>query len=362
MQLDPVSIKSNQDLSSKSSVISEILLVDLAGSERQSDTQEHDPARIQESIQINASLSALKDCLRARSLLEQQLQKQSSDKLEGAPSKAKKQQKRIPYRSSKLTMVLKDLLDPPEDKEARTIVIATVSPTIADASHTLQTFRYACALNPSLNSILQQDSHSVPKKSTPMSWSIEKLDSWLTEQSHGSVSLLEILPRLQEDLAMKQTDPDYFFNPPWKALYDMTEKEWEDRGGSQALRTVYRGLFIQSRPTVIKAEGLTDAVIETLPLAELSPYQYTRSTHPPVQQPVTAQPESPGLSRSQAKLYSGKDMNRQGSTRRSAPRESAAGTSSEGASKPGKSRAELAMDKLRAQGRARRAKDAQPSF
>lgn len=96
-------------------------LVDLAGSERGNDTKSHNSQRRTESAEINTSLLALKECIRA---LE--------DKKMG--------NKHVPYRASKLTLILKDCFT---SALARTTMIATVSPGASSADHTLNTLRYA---------------------------------------------------------------------------------------------------------------------------------------------------------------------------------------------------------------------------
>ena len=64
-----------------------LLLVDLAGSERAQDTQSNNRNRRIEGAEINKSLLALKECIRA---------------LDSSGSS------HIPFRASKLTMVLRD--------------------------------------------------------------------------------------------------------------------------------------------------------------------------------------------------------------------------------------------------------------
>jgi kinesin family protein 2/24 len=93
-------------------------LVDLAGSERGSDTKSHNKQRRCESSDINTSLLALKECIRAL----------------GGTSK------HVPYRASKLTLILKDCFT---SSLARTTMIATVSPGASSADHTINTLRYA---------------------------------------------------------------------------------------------------------------------------------------------------------------------------------------------------------------------------
>lgn len=46
----------------------------------------------------------------------------------------------VPYRASKLTLVLKDCFT---KENARTVMIATVSPGASSADHTINTLRYA---------------------------------------------------------------------------------------------------------------------------------------------------------------------------------------------------------------------------
>lgn len=79
-------------------------LVDLAGSERGTDTKSHNAQRRGESAEINTSLLALKECIRAL-------------------DSNKNGEKHVPYRSSKLTLILKDCFT---SDCAMTTMIATV--------------------------------------------------------------------------------------------------------------------------------------------------------------------------------------------------------------------------------------------
>jgi len=92
-------------------------LVDLAGSERGSDTKQHNAQRRSESADINTSLLALKECIRA-------LGQKSTH---------------VPFRGSKLTLILKDCFSP----DSKTTMVATVSPGASAADHSLNTMRYA---------------------------------------------------------------------------------------------------------------------------------------------------------------------------------------------------------------------------
>ena len=96
-------------------------LVDLAGSERGSDTKQHNADRRGESAAINTSLLALKECIRALDV-------------------NKRGAKHVPYRSSTLTLILKDCFT---SEKARMSMIATVSPGASSADHSINTLRYA---------------------------------------------------------------------------------------------------------------------------------------------------------------------------------------------------------------------------
>lgn len=120
------------DTSSRSHAVLQILLkepqhqkvfgklnfIDLAGSERGTDRgmQSNVKTRM-EGAEINRSLLALKECIRA---LDQE-------------------KRHAPFRGSKLTMVLRDSFV----GNAKTCMIATVSPNQSNSDHTLNTLRYA---------------------------------------------------------------------------------------------------------------------------------------------------------------------------------------------------------------------------
>lgn len=93
-------------------------LVDLAGSERGSDTKSHNRQRRTESSEINTSLLALKECIRA---------------IDG-------DSRHVPYRQSKLTLILKDAFT---SKNARAAMISCLAPGSLSSDHTLNTLRYA---------------------------------------------------------------------------------------------------------------------------------------------------------------------------------------------------------------------------
>eukprot|EP01034_Spumella_vulgaris_P036162 gene36162-44605_t len=95
-------------------LIGRFSLINLAGSERGADTKNHNRQRRMEGAEINKSLLALKECVRA---------------LDSGSG-------HVPYRASKVTLVLKDSFT---NKKSRTVMIANVSPAASSADHTINT-------------------------------------------------------------------------------------------------------------------------------------------------------------------------------------------------------------------------------
>ncbi|VAH60511.1 kinesin-like protein KIN-13A isoform X2 [Triticum aestivum] len=159
-------------------LVGKLSFIDLAGSERGADTTDNDKQTRIEGAEINKSLLALKECIRAL----------DNDQIH------------IPFRGSKLTEVLRDSFV----GNSRTVMISCISPGSGSCEHTLNTLRYADrvkSLSKSGNSKKEQFSGqfvSSSKESThtsyPLSGEAEETVDQIEENRHidASRSVVEI--------------------------------------------------------------------------------------------------------------------------------------------------------------------------
>lgn len=150
----------------------QLMLVDCAGTERRKDSMYHSKERQQEGAEINASLHALKECVR---LLGTQ---------QKVPSHA--------YRASSLTKILADAFTR-NSSEVRLAVICTASPCATDTEHTVATLRMGMALGGRgneheekqlLSDLLRE--RKAPRLTHPKSWSPEQVYEWVDRLCDGS--------------------------------------------------------------------------------------------------------------------------------------------------------------------------------
>ncbi|TDL21610.1 P-loop containing nucleoside triphosphate hydrolase protein [Rickenella mellea] len=147
-----------------------LMLVDLAGSERYEDLKKHSPALMAQSRANNKSLLALKECVRAKALAG------TDDDVFV----------HVPFRSDKLTLLLKPIFDLESHQHTKLIVIAHVSPLMSDASHSSSTLSYAAPF--SIVAPQQSTNPSSPMSNTnkfddkdPRTWSTEQTVNWVKE-------------------------------------------------------------------------------------------------------------------------------------------------------------------------------------
>jgi len=117
-----------------------LVLVDCAGTERRQDNDQHTSERMRESAEINASLHALKECIRQRGR-EYRVAAAATKNSSGDGSGHEDEEQRqvhVPYRDSPLTRVLQASFTRPGSYLA---AIGTISPIALDTEHTLATLR-----------------------------------------------------------------------------------------------------------------------------------------------------------------------------------------------------------------------------
>lgn len=158
----------------------QLMLVDCAGSERRKDSMHHTRERQQEGAEINASLYALKECIRYMTTKQE------------VPSHA--------YRASALTKVLADAFI--RAREARLSVICCCSPCASDTEHTLTTLRTGMSFGghgaereekEPLKGMLREQRG--PRELHPKQWTPEQVRAWFSDVDAGRyASVLETLP------------------------------------------------------------------------------------------------------------------------------------------------------------------------
>jgi len=142
-----------------------LYIIDLAGSERLSDSKNHSDTRMEETKAINLSLMSLKECIRARTL---------------AGAGDGRSEVHVPYRRSKLTLLMKDVFDISCRRLCSTVVLAHVSPLARDVKHSTNTLQYAAPLRVSVHNTRAAPKYEVDTRD-PANWTREQVSVWVTD-------------------------------------------------------------------------------------------------------------------------------------------------------------------------------------
>ncbi|XP_047447363.1 kinesin-like protein KIF2A isoform X4 [Mugil cephalus] len=172
-------------------------LIDLAGNERGADTSSADRQTRLEGAEINKSLLALKECIRALG----------------------RNKPHTPFRASKLTQVLRDSFI---GENSRTCMIATISPGMTSCENTLNTLRYANRVKE-----LTVDPNQVIEGGRPNIHTVNQLE--LLDEEWLSISPQRDDLKLLCEQNEEEVSPQLFtFHEAVSQLVEMEEQVLED--------------------------------------------------------------------------------------------------------------------------------------
>ncbi len=167
-------------------------LLDLAGSETSADQLFHDKDRVQETVAINKSLMALKDCFK----------------------KTAEHAKYIPFRGNQLTLLIKDAFIKGPGSIPTTLIFVNVSPLLKDIRQTVASLRYSALICAAADR----------KDSGPMAWSKSDVRTWIE-------ATLGFCPPVLDGVAAK-------------SLFILTENELKTKIGQPNLaKSLYDAIY-----------------------------------------------------------------------------------------------------------------------
>nr|GMD78791.1 kinesin-like protein KIN-13B [Ipomoea batatas] len=187
-------------------IVGKLSFIDLAGSERGADTTDNDKQTRMEGAEINKSLLALKECIRALD----------------------NDQGHIPFRGSKLTEVLRDSFV----GDSRTVMISCISPNSGSCEHTLNTLRYA-------DRVKSLSKGSGPKREPPSLSNLRNsiavpLSSVLPTVSGSEENMANVSQETSRANLTKQTEKEPFQHvervPSGRSQFNLADYSEEGRG------------------------------------------------------------------------------------------------------------------------------------
>lgn len=184
-----------------------LYLVDLAGSEAARDIAVHGADRMRETREINISLSVLKDCIRGKA--------QADALMQSDGPKPKQKKAYVPFRQSALTKVLKHVFDPVSNSACKTVVIACINPSLADAVPSKNTLRYA----ETLRVLAPTSKKGKYDAMAPMTWNNAQLREWISKnvglrkKNRSSLSVLLADICTSEKAVRYPTNLAYYASP-----------------------------------------------------------------------------------------------------------------------------------------------------
>ncbi|XP_062310947.1 kinesin-like protein KIF2A isoform X3 [Osmerus eperlanus] len=173
-------------------------LIDLAGNERGADTSSADRQTRLEGAEINKSLLALKECIRALGL----------------------NKPHTPFRASKLTQVLRDSFI---GENSRTCMIATISPGMTSCENTLNTLRYANRVKE-----LTVDTNQLVEGGRANNHTVNQIDLLDDEDWLGSSPQRDDLKLLCEQNEEEVSPQLFTFHEAVSQMVEMEEQVLED--------------------------------------------------------------------------------------------------------------------------------------
>lgn len=138
----------------------------------------------------------LKDCIRSRATHSATI---ASKGAAGGP------RIHVPFRNSKITLLLKDMFDLEARRPSKCVVIACCSPV--DVAHSLNTLRYAGPLRVGLAKNGAKSDAIAYDHTDPGTWTHEQLRSWIVSASNGAISPDAVCPNNETGMQLlKQTE------------------------------------------------------------------------------------------------------------------------------------------------------------